>query len=115
MRIATSLAAMEPFVAAFNAFHDNLAPRDWLEGLMKTYVGDGITADFYREVAGLLDGDEREIVLSVLTDAQESDFIVARLREAIDADGIDPLHFRGDFIGRADEWVTPVAAREPLL
>lgn len=80
------LAAMEPFVAAFDAFHDNTAPRDWLEGLMKTYVGDGIAADFYREVAGLLDGAEADIVLSVLNDSQDSAYVVGRLREAIEAD-----------------------------
>ena len=29
------------------------APRSWLEALVKAYVGDGLAADFYREVAGL--------------------------------------------------------------
>ena len=80
------LAAMEPFVAAFDGFHDNMAPRDWLEGLMKTYVGDGIAADFYREIAGLLDADEAAIVLSVLDDSQESAYVVDRIRDAIAAD-----------------------------
>ncbi len=27
------------------------APNDWLEGLIKAYVGDGLATDFYREVA----------------------------------------------------------------
>lgn len=80
------LAAMEPFTSAFDTFHDNMAPRDWLEGLMKTYVGDGIAADFYREVAGLLDGAEAAVVLSVLNDSQDSGYVVDRLREAIEAD-----------------------------
>ena len=35
-------AAMEPFVAAFDAFHERTAPQSWLEGLVKAYVGDGI-------------------------------------------------------------------------
>ena len=26
------------------------APSDWLEGLVKAYVGDSISEDFYREV-----------------------------------------------------------------
>ena len=34
--------AMEPFVAALDAFHERTAPYDWLEGLVKAYVGDGI-------------------------------------------------------------------------
>ena len=35
---------MEPFVAALDAFHERTAPADWLEGLVKAYVGDGIAA-----------------------------------------------------------------------
>ncbi len=42
---------MQPFVAAVDAFHARTAPSDWLEGLVKAYVGDGIAADFYRAVA----------------------------------------------------------------
>lgn len=80
------LEAMAPFQAPFDAFHDNLAPRDWLEGLMKTYVADGIAADFYREVAALLAGHEADIVLSVLSDSQDSGYVVDRLRESIAAD-----------------------------
>jgi hypothetical protein len=48
-------AAMQPFVAAIDAFHARTAPSDWLEGLVKAYVGDGIAADFYRAVAQVLD------------------------------------------------------------
>lgn len=80
------IGAMQPFVGAFDDFHTNLAPRDWLEGLMKTYVGDGIAADFYREVAQLLEGEEASVVQSVLGDSQEPGYVVDRLREAIAAD-----------------------------
>ena len=38
---------------ALEAFHERTAPGDWLEGLVKAYVGDGIAEDFYREVVGL--------------------------------------------------------------
>ena len=41
------------------AFHDHTAPADWLEGLVKAYVGDGFAADFYREVAAYLDDETR--------------------------------------------------------
>ncbi len=40
-------AAMQPFVQALDAFHARTRPADWLEGLVKAYVGDGISADFY--------------------------------------------------------------------
>src|SRR5438270_10106121 len=55
-------AAMEPFVAALDAFHDRTAPQTWLEGLVKAYVGDGIARDFYREVSAYLDADTHELV-----------------------------------------------------
>ncbi len=51
--------AMRPFVAAIDAYHARTAPSDWLEGLVKAYVGDGIAADFYRMVADLLDPPTR--------------------------------------------------------
>ena len=46
--------AMEPFVAAVDGFHDLTPPNDWLEGIIKAYVGDGLATDFYREVAQAL-------------------------------------------------------------
>ncbi|HET9901510.1 MAG TPA: ferritin-like fold-containing protein, partial [Actinomycetes bacterium] len=33
--------AMEPFVAPLLAFHEHTRPADWLESLVKAYVGDG--------------------------------------------------------------------------
>src|SRR3954466_13136699 len=55
--------AMSPFVAPFESFHARTAPADWLEGLVKAYVGDGLAADFYREIAMFLDADTRRIIL----------------------------------------------------
>ncbi len=60
--------AMLPFVDALDAFHARTAPADWLEGLVKAYVGDGIAADFYRAVAELVDPRTRALVLDVLAD-----------------------------------------------
>jgi hypothetical protein len=78
--------AMRPFVAPIDAFHARTAPSDWLESLVKAYVGDGIAADFYRTVAQILDADTRDLVLLVLADTGHSEFVIARVREAIDAD-----------------------------
>jgi hypothetical protein len=80
------MAAMQPFHAAFNAFHDHTRPKDWLEGLVKAYVGDGIAADFYREVAAFVDADTRALVHEVLGDAGHADFAVDKVRAAIQAD-----------------------------
>jgi hypothetical protein len=78
--------AMQPFVAPINGFHESTAPADWLEGLMKAYVGDGVGVDFYREVARFLDADTRALVLDVLQDTGHSAFVVTTVREAIAAD-----------------------------
>jgi hypothetical protein len=79
-------AAMEPFMPALEAFHERTAPRDWLEGLVKAYVGDGIAMDFYREVSAYLDESTRDLVLQVLEDTGHSAFAVERVRAAIEAE-----------------------------
>src|SRR3954462_13272294 len=38
--------AMQPFVPAVDAFHERTSPSDFLEGLVKAYVGEGIAQDF---------------------------------------------------------------------
>ncbi|MHB1593764.1 MAG: ferritin-like fold-containing protein [Streptosporangiaceae bacterium] len=78
--------AMAPFVEAIDAFHARTAPSDWLEGLVKAYVGDGIAADFYRVIAQLLDRPTRDLVLEVLADSDHAEFAIRRVREAIMAD-----------------------------
>lgn len=77
---------MAPFVEPIDAFHARTAPSDWLEGLVKAYVGDGIAADFYRVIATLLDQPTRTLVLTVLADSGHAEFAIARVREAIAAD-----------------------------
>lgn len=83
---AEPTAAMEPFAAALDEFHRQTAPSDWLEGLVKAYVGDSIASDFYREVAARLDSDTRELVLSVLDDTGHASFAVEKVRAAIEAE-----------------------------
>jgi hypothetical protein len=78
--------AMLPFAPALDAFHARTAPADWLEGLVKAYVGDGIAADFYRAVAELVDPQTRELVLRVLADTGHAEFVIARVRGAIATD-----------------------------
>ena len=80
------MAAMRPFHEPFNGFHDHTRPKDWLEWLVKAYVGDGIAADFYREVAAFVDADTRALVHEVLADGGHADFVVGRVRSAIESD-----------------------------
>jgi hypothetical protein len=79
-------ASMSAFAAPLDAFHDSTAPSDWLEGLVKAYVGDGIADDFYREVAGFLDEPDRSLILDVLHDTRHAEFAVTEVRAAIEAD-----------------------------
>jgi len=77
------LAAMTPFAKPLDDFHDHTAPNDWLEGLVKAYVGDGLAADFYREIAAYLDPETRDVITTSLADSGHADFVVERVRGAI--------------------------------
>ena len=78
--------AMAPFRRAYDEFHAHTAPSDYLEGLVKAYVGDGIGTDFYREIAQYVDEQTRALVLDVCDDLGQSAFVVDRVRAAIAAD-----------------------------
>lgn len=66
--------AMAPFRAGFDRFHLSTAPKSWLESLVKAHVGDGLAADFYREIAQWLDPATKALVLEVLADTGHSAF-----------------------------------------
>ncbi len=80
---ADPFEAMEPFHAPVDAFHVHTRPNDWYESLVKAYVGDGLAADFYREIAAYLDVDTRELVVGTLSDTGHSAFVVDTIRRAI--------------------------------
>ena len=79
-------AAMEPFIAPIDGFHDRTKPSGWLEGLVKAYVGDGIATDFYREISAYVDPWTQTLVRSVLQDVGQAEFAVRTVREAIELD-----------------------------
>ena len=110
--------AMRPFVDGIDEFHARTAPSDWLEGLVKAYVGDGIAADFCRMVAGVLDPSTRDLVLAVRRDAGHAEFAAARVRQAIEADprlagrlGLWARRLVGEALGQAQR----VAAEHEAL
>ena len=79
--------AMAPFVKGFDAFHESTSPKSWLESLVKAYVGDGLAADFYREVGSWLDdAPTRELVLTVLADTGHSAFAEREVLAAVESD-----------------------------
>lgn len=44
--------AMAPFVGIVDDFHTRTRPEDWIEGLLKVYVAQGLAAEFTRAVSG---------------------------------------------------------------
>ncbi|MBD3945822.1 ferritin-like fold-containing protein [Nocardioides ganghwensis] len=78
--------AMQAFRHSFDSFHAHTAPSDYYEGLIKAYVGDGLAADFYREIAAYLDPETREVIISSLEDTGQTAFIVERVRAGIAED-----------------------------
>ena len=74
--------AMRPFVAQWDAYHASTAPRSWLESLVKAYLGDGLAADFYREIAGWLPGPTGDLVQQVLADTGHSAFAEREVKAA---------------------------------
>lgn len=83
---ADPIAAMEPFVQPLTQFHNTMQTDSWLEGLLKAYVGDGITADFYREISAYLDPQTAKLVDEVLSDVGIAEFALDHIKRAIAAD-----------------------------
>ncbi|MFD0363742.1 ferritin-like fold-containing protein [Nocardia sp. GCM10030253] len=75
--------AMAPYVRALDAYHDSTDPSTWLESMVKFYVGDGIAADFYTEIAGALTPEVAAVVRDVLAETSHSEFVVEEVRRAV--------------------------------
>jgi hypothetical protein len=78
--------AMAPFVNHIDDWHASTPPKSWLESLVKAYVGDGLAADLYREIASWLDPETKDLVLTVLADTGHSAFAEREVAAGIEAD-----------------------------
>jgi hypothetical protein len=78
--------AMDAFLEPLERYHQMTAPSDWLESLVKAYVGDSIANDFYREIAVMLDEDTAALVLEVCSELGKTAVVVDEVRTAIAAD-----------------------------
>ncbi|WP_091450539.1 ferritin-like fold-containing protein [Actinokineospora iranica] len=78
--------AIRPFIGHIDTWHASTAPRSWLESLVKAYVGDGLAADFYREIGSWLDENTKRLVLDVLADTGHSAFAEREVTAAIERD-----------------------------
>ena len=74
-------AAMLPFQPSVDHFHERTRPADWYESLMKAYVIDTVSADFYRAVSRYVDAGTRTLVEQIQSDGGAT----AVLRELLKA------------------------------
>lgn len=82
------IEAMQPFTAPLDNYHKQLIPTSWYESLVKSYIGEGIAADFYREVSKYLDQETADLVEVVIADDGLTDFAVSNIRLACENDSI---------------------------
>src|SRR4051794_19884512 len=78
--------AMAPFRRPIEEFHAHTHPVAWWEGLVKASVGDGLAADFNREIAASLAPSTRDLLAPWLAEAGSSALVVDRVRAAGAAD-----------------------------
>jgi tRNA-(MS[2]IO[6]A)-hydroxylase MiaE-like protein len=73
--------AMLPFQPSVDSFHERTRPADWYESLMKAYVIDTVSADFYRAIARHVDAGTRELIERIQS-AEEATAVLRRLLKA---------------------------------
>ncbi|WP_017556703.1 ferritin-like fold-containing protein [Nocardiopsis baichengensis] len=111
-------AAMEPFVEPLDAWHAGTEPQNWLESLVKIYVGDGIAGDFYRTIADHADAGTAEAVRGAVSESERAEPIAARVRAAVEEDPklAGPLSlWARRLVGEALSQAQLVAAARPEL
>jgi hypothetical protein len=75
--------AMLPFQAAVDHFHSRTRPADWYESLMKAYVIDTVSADFYRAISQYVDAGTRELIEQIQDSEETTEVLRERLRSAL--------------------------------
>ncbi len=68
------LAAVLGHLDIFDRYHGTTNPKTWDEAMVKAYVGDGLAADFYRELADALPTEARDVVSTVMAETGNSEF-----------------------------------------
>jgi hypothetical protein len=76
-------AAMLPFQPSLDHFHERTRPADWYESLMKAYVIETVSADFYRAVARYVDAGTRELIEQIQSAEASTAVLRDRLKSAL--------------------------------
>ncbi len=79
------VAAVNDYVDVFDRYHGSTNPKTWYEAMIKAYVGDGLAADFYVELAHMLPSGPREVVEGVMAQTANSAFARDQVRAVVDA------------------------------
>ncbi|MGW6730303.1 ferritin-like fold-containing protein [Nocardia sp. NPDC055029] len=77
--------SMAQYQSALDSYHASTDPSTWLESMVKFYVGDGLAADFYSEIVGVLPAEVADVVRDVLAETDHSQFVVDEVRSAVAA------------------------------
>lgn len=78
--------AMLPFQPSVDHFHERTRPSDWYESLMKAYVIDTVSADFYRLISGYVDAGTAALIEQVQSAEGATAVLGERLKAALEDD-----------------------------
>ncbi|WP_343318165.1 ferritin-like fold-containing protein [Arthrobacter sp. TMP15] len=78
--------AMAPYQRMVDAFHERTRPADWHESLMKAYVVETITEEFYAAIAERLDAPTREAIAQVRTSEEQISVLTSLLKKMLSED-----------------------------
>ena len=80
-----ALPAMSRYAPTLENYHRLTLPSTWMEALVKTYIGDALAADFYRQIADVLPAEVAEVVHQVMAETKHSQFVLGDVRAAVTA------------------------------
>jgi hypothetical protein len=69
-------------------YHESTAPKDWFEALTRACIGDAVTDDVLREIAGLVEEPDRQVVLDALHERRYAELAAAEIRAAVATDPV---------------------------
>ena len=78
--------AMAPYQRMVDAFHERTRPADWHESLMKAYVVEAITEEFYAAIAVHLDEPTRVAIAQVRTSDEQVEVLTSLLQKMLAED-----------------------------
>lgn len=88
LRGGDELAAIHDYVDIFDRYHGSTNPKTWYEAMVKAYVGDGLAADFYVELAHMLPDGPRAVIQTVMAETGNSAFARDQVRRKVESEPV---------------------------